>query len=442
MIILKATTESLQLITTTTANIDYSISYVDITTTTFTPSTNEGTIATATTTSVLSAPASSTQRQVKLITFSNRHATSSNTLTLQKLISSTTYNITPTVTLAAGETMQYMDGNGWINYSATGSIKGSQTAAGSNMQVQYNSGGALAGDPNLLWDTVNNILTIEGNNAQLQMGVVSATPAVPPSGTLAVYSQLVSGKTTLMKQSHSGDAEALQAAFWQNNIVMWTPGGASNAGNYLGTAGTNLGTPALGTQATTNIYTTMRRSVFPTVTTANTQVGARTEAMFFRGAATGMGGFLFVCRFGLEVWTTGNRLFVGLSAASTALTTVNPSTVANSIGFAVDASDTTISFLHVDGTPTATKETISSQPALATNNGYDAYIYCRPNDTTVYFRLDNVNTGVTLIDSSVTTTLPVNTTMLVAHAAMGNAANTGSAAAKIGVNRMYIETNR
>ena len=42
MIILKATTESLQLTSSSTANLDYSLSFVDITTTLFALSTNEG----------------------------------------------------------------------------------------------------------------------------------------------------------------------------------------------------------------------------------------------------------------------------------------------------------------------------------------------------------------------------------------------------------------
>jgi hypothetical protein len=94
MILLKATTESLQLITAAAATLDYSISYADITTTTFTPSTSEGKVTTATTTTILTAPVAATQRQVKLITISNIGATVSTVLSVNKLISATTYNLT------------------------------------------------------------------------------------------------------------------------------------------------------------------------------------------------------------------------------------------------------------------------------------------------------------------------------------------------------------
>jgi hypothetical protein len=440
MIILKATTESLQVTTSTAAAVDYSISYADITTTTFTPSTNEGKIVTATTTATLAAPAVSTQRQVKLITISNHDASLSDAIVVQKVISGTTYNLTPTITLLVGETMQYMDGTGWIYYSATGSIKGSQTAAGSNTQVQFNNNGVLAGDADLTWNSTSNILNL-GTAPQISLNGVAATPATPAASTLNVYAQAMSGKMQLMKVGPAGDAEALQAALWQNNVVLWTPGAA--AGTYQGTAGTNLGTPASVLPTTTNLYTAMRRSTFPTVvTTTNQQVGIRTENMFWRGNVAGQGGFLFVCRFGLTTWTAGDRLFVGMTSGTAAVVTVQPSTVVSTAGFCIEAADTAITFLHTDGTPTATKDTISGQPALATNNAYDAYIYCKPNDTTLYYRLDNALTGTTLIDSSTTTTLPVNTTMLAAQCIMGNAANIVAGNATIGVNRLYVETNR
>lgn len=111
MIIL-LTSETLELVTSSTANIDYYISYVDITTTTFAPSSTQGTIASATTTTILSAPGASTQRQIKYINIVNRHATASNNITLIKDVSATNYQITGTYTLSAGDRLQVdVDGN-------------------------------------------------------------------------------------------------------------------------------------------------------------------------------------------------------------------------------------------------------------------------------------------------------------------------------------------
>jgi hypothetical protein len=299
----------------------------------------------------------------------------------------------------------------------------------------------LAGDLNLTWNKTTNTLSL-GTNPQISLTSSTLTPALPTTTNLSLYAQSISGRMQLMKLGFDSNPEALQSALWQNNIVLWTPGVA--AGVYQGTVGTNLGSNALVLPTTTNTYTAMRRSTFANVvTTTNQQVGIRTENMFWRGSVAGQGGFFFSCRFGFTTWTAGDRLFVGLTAGTTAVLTVQPTTVPNSIGFAIEAGDTAISFLHTDGgAPTAVKDIISGQPALAANNAYDAYIYCVPNDTTIYYRLDNALTGTTLIDTSITSTLPTNTIMLSAQAIMSNAANTTAGAATLGINRLYIETNR
>lgn len=440
MIILKATTETLQVTTTSTAALDYSVTYADITTTSLSPSTSEGTIVGALTTTILTAPAASTQRQIKLVTIANRDTALSSTLTIKKDISGTAYILAPSMTLSAGETIQYMDGKGWVYYATTGAVKGAQTAGGSDSQIQFNSNGVLSGDPDLTWNGSTNTLAL-GSNPQIVLGAVTSTPAIPAASTLQIFTQSVAGKMQLMKQGPAGDDESVQAALWQNNVVLWTPSAA--AGVFQGTTGANMGTASVVLPTATNLYTAMRRSTFASiVTTTNQQVGIRTEPMFFRGATAGMGGFLFVCRFGITTWTAGDRLFVGLSAGSTAVVTGQPSSVANTIGFCIEAGDAAITFLHVDGSAASLKDPITNQPTLANNNAYDAYIYCKPNDATVYYRLDNVLTGTTLVDTSTITALPANTTMLTAQCIMSNGANTAVGTATVGVNRLYVETNR
>jgi len=444
MILLKATTETIKLTTTSTADIDYSVSWVDVTTTAFTPSSSEGKITTATSTTILSAPAASTQRQVKLITISNIHASVANTVTVKKDISGTTYTLTPATQLLAGETLIYLDGgNGWVAYSANGSVKEVQTAAGADTQIQFNSGGALTGDSTFTWDNATKDLMLSGTNTGITMKGITAEPSAPSSSNLQIYTKAVVGKMQVKIKGPSGLDTPLQAAIWQNNTVLFTPGAA--AGVWQGTVGTNLGTAAIALPTTTNLYTMRRRSTFASiVTTTNQQVGTRSEAMFCRGNAAGLGGFLFVCRFGFDSIKTGMRAFIGMSSGTTAVVTVDPSGLTNMLGFGFDLADTAWTFMHNDAAGTCTKETISGQGTLATNNtGYDAYIWCAPNDSTVYYRLDRIDTGATLVDSSTSTDLPVNTTLLVAHAAMSNGtANIVVGDAKLGVNRLYVETDQ
>ena len=125
MIILDATTHTLEVTTGAAVSTNYVISYVDITTTTFTPASAQGDITTATTTAVVAAPASSTQRQIKLASFYN-NGSSAQTLTVKKDISATEYIIISAV-ISAGESLQYTDGNGWEVIDRAGRVKSAAT---------------------------------------------------------------------------------------------------------------------------------------------------------------------------------------------------------------------------------------------------------------------------------------------------------------------------
>lgn len=110
-ITLDSTTKSIQISTSTSSSTDYSVSYVDSTTTTFTPGDNQGNITSATTTTIVSAPASSTQRGVKHISISNKGATEQ-AIVVYKNVSTTLYKVYA-ATLQAGYTVNYDDFGGW-----------------------------------------------------------------------------------------------------------------------------------------------------------------------------------------------------------------------------------------------------------------------------------------------------------------------------------------
>lgn len=121
-ILLTATTETLELTTSSTASTDYLVSYVDITSSTFTPGSSQGNITTATTTTILSAPAASTYRQVKTISVRNK-GTASQTVILKKDVSGTEYFLTGNVALAPGETLVADDNGSYSVYGVGGNLK-------------------------------------------------------------------------------------------------------------------------------------------------------------------------------------------------------------------------------------------------------------------------------------------------------------------------------
>ncbi len=249
----------------------------------------------------------------------------------------------------------------------------------------------------------------------------------------------------------SGNANMpVQSAIWGCRPFYWNPQNTGTGvifGPNAGGSVTSSGTFTNPSIATTNLYTLQGRGSWASVvTTANQQLGIRmspaASLSWYRTTGTaGQGGFLFVCRFGFETWTAGDRLFVGMSSASANLTSSNPSATINMCGFGIDAGDTAITFMHNDGSGTATKTAITGT-TLANNQGYDAYIFCKPNDTVVYYRLDDTNAGTTLADTSTASDLPASGTQLGFAGLMGNAANTVVGNATIGIVSIYIETDR
>lgn len=113
MILLTATTDSLEIITSAAVTTDVHISWMDVSGTTVTPGRTNTAITTATTTTVLAAPASSTQRNAKTINIRNKHASSSVTITVQFNQNATVFELHK-VTLAAGEVLEYIEGIGFF----------------------------------------------------------------------------------------------------------------------------------------------------------------------------------------------------------------------------------------------------------------------------------------------------------------------------------------
>ena len=104
---LSNTTHSLELETSVAGSIHYQCGFTDITASGVSnPSDNQGVITTATTTSIISAPAASTTRKVQYINIYNNGA--SNIVKIKKDISGTEYIIC-SVSLAIGETLRIIN---------------------------------------------------------------------------------------------------------------------------------------------------------------------------------------------------------------------------------------------------------------------------------------------------------------------------------------------
>lgn len=118
MLLLTATTDKIQVITSAAVTVDVHVSFMDASNAA--PPVVQGdtmgrlntAITTATTTDICAAPAASEIRNVKTINIRNKHASTSTDITVQFNQNATLFELFK-VTLLAGQTLEYVEGIGW-----------------------------------------------------------------------------------------------------------------------------------------------------------------------------------------------------------------------------------------------------------------------------------------------------------------------------------------
>jgi len=149
-----ASTDKLQLVTSAAASIDVIVSWVDLLTNgSGTPALGRTltAITTATTTDIMVAPAASTHRNVKEMTIKNKHATLACDVTPLFNLSATQYEAFPKWTLLPGELMEYIEGVGFFKIATPilpliGRALAADNAGGQNVataQPWFPTNGAL-----------------------------------------------------------------------------------------------------------------------------------------------------------------------------------------------------------------------------------------------------------------------------------------------------------
>lgn len=307
------------------------------------------------------------------------------------------------------------------------------TPGGSTGNVQYNNAGAWGGASKV---------QIVGGNLKID------DDAVPASALAASvpYSRKFGGRSMMNVISPTGAPYPLQPHGGKVAISQWEAAGNSTTVTAFGNAAlAGTGTATAANVATTNRHTYMKRVQYLVTTAATTAVaGFRTAAAQWAiGGAAGDGGFHFVCRYGpaTGVATTTHRCFVGMRSGNSVPTDVEPSSLTNMCGFGYDAADTNIQFMRNDGSGTATKVDLGSDfpvPTADRTKAYECGMFVAPNGTEIFYEFRDLATG-NVATGSVTTDLPVNTTLLGAVGYM----SAGGTSSVIGIALMnlYIETD-
>jgi hypothetical protein len=122
MILLASTSDLIRVVTSAAINTDAHVSWVDNNAGTITPGRTNALITTATTTTVVASPGASTYRTVKSLYVRNRHASTSQDVTI---LHSDGTNIPELIkaTLLAGDSLRYDEHLGWSVSDAFGRVK-------------------------------------------------------------------------------------------------------------------------------------------------------------------------------------------------------------------------------------------------------------------------------------------------------------------------------
>lgn len=122
MLLLTSTTDLIEVVTDSAATVDVHASYVDLAAAVVTPGRKNTAIASATTT-IVAAPGAATQRNVKTLHLRNKHASTSVGVTVRHTDGTTVVELVK-ATLLAGETLSYVEGEGFVVRDANGAVKG------------------------------------------------------------------------------------------------------------------------------------------------------------------------------------------------------------------------------------------------------------------------------------------------------------------------------
>ena len=195
MLILDSINKSIELTLggiVTTNQLPFVASYIDVTSTTYIPNSNDGVSNNATAVTMISAPIASTQRQIKLITVHNADTVSA-TVTL-RLNNNGTFRTICKVVLSTLSQLIYTDGEGFRVIDQNGGVVQGNNVISLTSQVSgilpiANGGTGVASLSDILGTT--NQVTVTGGTARVIGGNVTlALPQNIHTGAAAQFARL------------------------------------------------------------------------------------------------------------------------------------------------------------------------------------------------------------------------------------------------------------
>lgn len=269
-----------------------------------------------------------------------------------------------------------------------------------------------------------------------------ATPTPPAAGFLKMYAKSLGGRMLLRTIGPAGVATPLQPSFFQNQIVIVSTGLTTTV-QTIGNTVTSVGT--VSHPAPTEQYGYMANFVSAATAAATCGTGNAT-ALWQRGTLPGgSGGFFFNTRLAFPDTTydqtgasTGTRIFVGLTSGTMALSASSDDPAGHMAGFFRRhvngaAQDTNWQFATKDG---SVIDIVNTGLPFIAQKVFDFYVFCAPQGSTIYWRIDNVTDGTTA-EGSTTTRLPQS--LMRAGLQVGTV---DAVARNVRMQRLYTESDR
>ena len=188
-----------------------------------------------------------------------------------------------------------------------------------------------------------------------------------------------------------------------------------------------------------SVYASMKRALFGTGSTSTGTSGTVSSQALALLGSSGIGGFFFFARVGMDPanFRTDNRLIVGMGGTNAALST-EPSALLNQVTLLMDSTDTNYQIYESDGTTGLKHDT---GRAVTSEDVLDFYIFCPPGGPiTARLVKQNAGSSTIVVDNLLLNSyLPDPDVVLYAKAQIQ--AQSGSTAAGLGLNRIYVETD-
>jgi len=311
---------------------------------------------------------------------------------------------------------------------------------------ETNTGFYKLGDGISNWNILPYYALREMNSASnIQLTAIS-NPEVPSAGKMNFFAKAIAGRMLPKAQGPSGLNFSLQLSFFQNNITMINTN-ATTSITSIGNSVTTTGT--ISHPNPVERYGLMANFISGSTTAATAGTGNST-LIWTRGATNGFSnGFFFNARLGFPdsdyngtVASTGSRIFVGLTNQTMANSVASDNPAGHFVGFfrrhvGTGTQDTTWQLATKNN---SSLNLLDTGCTFNADTVYDFFLFCppAPNNSIIFWRVDNVITGESF-EGSVATFLPDTNIWLRG----GFQLQTINAVARnIRMQRVYIESDR